>query len=215
MAFSGSCRSSPGLSDFCSSPAMALCSFQEPASSLTGLQRNRKAHSRLLRPTGSHQKLEHLEGKGQEPFAFTFPLPSPPQTSTAMTDIMVAVALKAAVLAVVLAAVLAGARGGQPHPGAPVAPAAAGGNGCWACCSPGCYSWGCSSASLPWVRGNGGRAVDPTAHSRGSNHECPEHWGSGTLHQQYRPLITADEETETPGGSWPRSHGHLVRELRL
>lgn len=161
MAFSGSYSSSPGLSDFCSSPAMALCSFQKPASSLTGLQRNLKAHSCLLRPTGSHQKREHLEGEEQKPFSFTFPLPSLPQTSTAMTDIMVAVALKAAVLVAVLAAVLVGARGGQPHPGAPAAPAAAGGNGCWACCSPGYFSWGCSSASLPWVRGNGGRPHCP------------------------------------------------------
>lgn len=94
-------------------------------------------------------KPKNLEGRGQEPTAFPLPLLCLPQMFTAT------ITARAAEEAV--GAAEAGACGGQRQPGAPVAPAAAGGSGCWACCSPGCCSWGYSSASSLWVREDSGR----------------------------------------------------------
>ena len=65
------------------------------------------------------------------------------------------------VVVAVVAAVAVVAHGEQRQPGAPVAPAAAGGSGYWACCSPGCCSWGYSLASLLWVCDRSGRAPLP------------------------------------------------------
>lgn len=146
---------SSGLSDFCSSPAS---SFTESHTNLKDLLPFTQAHRKSLQP-------ESLEGREPKPPAFTFPFLSLPQisTATATITITVSVAVKVAAAVAVLAAVLARAHGEQRPPGAPAAPAAAGGSGCWACCSPGCCSWGCSSASLLWVRGDGGRAAGPTA----------------------------------------------------
>lgn len=112
-----------------------------------------QAHSYSLRPAGNHHKSENLEGRGHEPPTFTLPLPSLPQTSTATTTAMVVGAAVAAAVPLAVGPLVEGARarGGRRLPGAPVAPGAAGGSGCWACCSPGSCSWGCSSASSLWV----------------------------------------------------------------
>lgn len=76
-----------------------------------------------------------------------------------MTEVVAAAEAKAeALVAAVVAPVAVEERGGLPLPGAPVVPAAAGGSGCWACCSPGCCCWACSSASSLWV---GGKATKP------------------------------------------------------
>jgi hypothetical protein len=72
----------------------------------------------------------------------------------ATTEVAVVAEAKAEVLVVAVVAVAPVAveeHGGLHQPGAPAAPAAAGGSGCWACCSPGCCCWVCSSASLLWV----------------------------------------------------------------
>lgn len=62
------------------------------------------------------------------------------------------------VVVVVPAVPVAEEHGGLRLPGAPAAPAAAGGSGCWACCSPGCCCWVCSSALLLWV---GAKVTEP------------------------------------------------------
>lgn len=113
-----------------------------------------QAHSHSLRPAGNHHESENLEGRGHEPLEVTLPLPSLPQTSTATTTAMVVEAVAAAAVPLAVGPLVEGARarGGRRLPGAPAAPGAAGGSGCWACCSPGYCSWGCSSASSLWVR---------------------------------------------------------------
>lgn len=62
------------------------------------------------------------------------------------------------VVVVVPAVPVAEEHGGLRLPGAPAAPAAAGGSGCWACCLPGCCCWVCSSALLLWV---GAKVTEP------------------------------------------------------
>lgn len=86
-----------------------------------------------------------------------------PQKSTVMTMAVAEVVAEAAAAA--------GASGAQRRPGVRVAPVAAGGNGCWACCSPGCCSWGCSLALSLWVRGGSSRRpTGPSAQT--GDHPC-------------------------------------------
>ena len=77
-----------------------------------------------------------------------------PQTSMATTTAVVVEVAAAVAVPLAVGPLVEGARarGGQRLPGAPAAPGAAGGSGCWACCSPGYCSWGCSLASSLWVR---------------------------------------------------------------
>lgn len=96
-----------------------------------------------------------LKGAGQEPPEFNSPSLFLPQKTITMTEAVVEPEAAAAAVAV---PVPVEEPGGLRLPGAPAAPAAAGGSGCWAYCSPGCCCWVCSLASLLWV---GAKATEP------------------------------------------------------